>query len=80
MQNVHDAYVDSRFDPFWDRKNGYRTHSILCAPIRTIEDPDVRYGCVQLINKKGMDGSFDGAPPPPPPPAPTIASSICWYK
>ena len=65
MQNVHDAYVDSRFDPFWDRKNGYRTHSILCAPIRTIEDPDVRYGCVQLINKKGMDGSFDGAPPPP---------------
>eukprot|EP00966_Prymnesium_polylepis_P215829 4997307-Prymnesium_polylepis.1 len=60
-QNVHDAYVDSRFDPFWDHKNGYRTHSILCAPIRTFENPDVRFGCVQLINKMGITGGFNGA-------------------
>jgi len=59
-QLVHDAYLDARFDPHWDRKTGFRTHAVLCYPIRAALDHDVRYGCVQLINKQDAGGGAEG--------------------
>ena len=32
--NIADAYADPRFNPEVDRRTGYRTRTILCAPIR----------------------------------------------
>src|SRR5262245_10128779 len=32
--NIPDAYVDTRFQPAVDLRSGYRTRSILCAPMR----------------------------------------------
>lgn len=46
---IVDAYVDDRFDQSWDKKSGYRTRQILCAPIRNREDEIV--GVFQLLNK-----------------------------
>lgn len=31
--NIPDAYKDPRFSPKFDKKSGYRTRSILCAPV-----------------------------------------------
>jgi GAF domain-containing protein len=31
---VHDAYADDRFDQSVDAATGFRTHSVLCVPIR----------------------------------------------
>ena len=48
--NVQDAYIDERFDPAWDRLTGYRTRSILCAPMG---DRDGRViGVLQVLNKR----------------------------
>ncbi len=48
--NVRDAYQDERFDPAWDRITGYRTRSILCAPMA---DRDGRViGVLQVLNKR----------------------------
>src|SRR5258706_4064342 len=33
LVNVPDAYGDPRFNPEFDRASGFRTRSILCAPI-----------------------------------------------
>ncbi len=52
--NIPDAYTDARFNPEFDKKTGYRTRTILCAPLLT-RDNDV-IGVVQVINKK--DGEF----------------------
>jgi adenylate cyclase len=47
--NVADAYADPRFSPRIDQETGYRTHTVLTAPIR---DPDEKIiGVVQAINK-----------------------------
>jgi adenylate cyclase len=51
---VHDAYADSRFDPSTDAQTGYRTRSILCAPLRTKKGKVI--GVAQLLNK--IDGEF----------------------
>ena len=32
--NIPDAYQDPRFNPEVDRQSGYRTRSVLCAPVR----------------------------------------------
>ena len=32
--NIRDVYKDPRFNPAVDKKSGYRTRSMLCAPIR----------------------------------------------
>jgi len=45
-----DAYDDPRFDRSWDRKSGFRTKEMLCAPIRSREGEIV--GVFQLLNKK----------------------------
>jgi adenylate cyclase len=48
--NTADAYHDPRFDPRFDRETGYRTSSVLCAPIFGGGGDCV--GVVQLLNKK----------------------------
>jgi adenylate cyclase len=52
--NIKDAYKDPRFNPEVDRKTGYRTHTILCMPLRN-ETGEI-IGVMQVLNKK--DGVF----------------------
>jgi len=56
--NVRDAYdqhelaminSDLHFDVNWDRKTGFRTHQVLCVPMKF---NNVLIGVIQLINKK----------------------------
>jgi len=51
---IPDAYADPRFNPDVDKKTGYRTRNILCAPIRTRSHQIV--GVMQLLNC--IDGDF----------------------
>lgn len=53
---VDDASSDERFDPSADRVTGYRTRSVLCAPIREDGASAVR-GVIQVLNRHG--GPFD---------------------
>jgi len=53
--NVPDAYKDHRFDSGYDKKSGYKTTTILCAPIFDSEDYII--GVIQAINKK--KGTFN---------------------
>jgi phosphoserine phosphatase RsbU/P len=55
--NIPEAYHDPRFNPEFDRMTGYRTNSILCAPMRNRDGGIV--GVFQLLNKK--DGPFTDA-------------------
>lgn len=70
LENIQDAYKDDRFDPSFDKKSGYRTESVLAAPVRDGQGQIV--GVLQVINKlKNL--SACRAPPPsadPPPPRP----------
>ncbi len=50
MLNIADAYEDERFNPEVDRRTGYRTHTILCAPVRGTGGKVL--GAVQVINKQ----------------------------
>ncbi|KAJ3309655.1 hypothetical protein HDV04_005842 [Boothiomyces sp. JEL0838] len=54
--NIEDAYADSRFNPEFDAKTGYRTKTILCVPMVT-EDGEI-VGAVQAINKKPLTETF----------------------
>ena len=47
--NIPDAYADPRFNPEVDRRTGYRTRTILCAPIRDAAGAVV--GVSQVLNK-----------------------------
>ncbi|MBN2498804.1 MAG: GAF domain-containing sensor histidine kinase [Deltaproteobacteria bacterium] len=49
--NIKDAYRDERFNPDVDRVTGYKTHSLLCVPLRG-KQGDV-LGAVQTLNKRG---------------------------
>ncbi len=49
--NIPDAYIDERFQPAVDLRSGYRTRSILCAPMRNSLGSIV--GVAQVLNKKG---------------------------
>ncbi len=52
---IEDAYSDPRFHREFDLKTGYRTHSILCVPLKV---KDRIIGVSQVINK--LDGTpFD---------------------
>lgn len=53
--NIDDVYDDPRFNPEVDKKSGYRTRSMLCAPVNN-KSGDI-IGVIQVINKK--DGTFD---------------------
>ena len=52
--NIPDAYGDARFNREVDKLTGYRTHSILCVPMRSLDGEVV--GVLQALNKK------DGVP------------------
>ncbi|MEO8036450.1 MAG: GAF domain-containing protein [Acidobacteriota bacterium] len=54
---LHDAYADERFDRSMDQVSGYRTRSMLCAPIKNRSGRIV--GVLQLLNK--ITGSFGEA-------------------
>lgn len=47
--NIPDAYADSRFNPSYDKSSGFRTRSILSAPI--INQKGRLIGVVQVLNK-----------------------------
>ncbi|MBW3671362.1 MAG: GAF domain-containing protein, partial [Acidobacteria bacterium] len=51
---LHDAYADPRFDSSHDKRSGYTTRSMLCAPIKNRDGKVV--GVLQLLNKQ--HGSF----------------------
>lgn len=53
--NIADAYADARFNPDFDRQTGYRTKTILCAPLLTKDQETI--GVLQVINKKNGDFS-----------------------
>ena len=55
LVNIADAYQDKRFNPEFDKKTGFRTRSILCAPLKNIEGNTI--GAIQVLNK--MNGNFE---------------------
>ena len=57
LVNLPLAYQDPRFNPAVDRQIGYRTRSILCAPIFSADGE--RLGVLQVVNKRS--GAFDTA-------------------
>jgi K+-sensing histidine kinase KdpD len=52
--NITDAYKDPRFNPEIDKRSGYKTHNVLCMPMRDKEGKIL--GVFQFLNKK--DGVF----------------------
>ncbi len=51
LLNIPDAYADPRFNPQFDRETGFRTRSILCAPLLSHRGELV--GVIQLLNRVG---------------------------
>ena len=47
--NIADAYNDPRFDPSADKDTGYKTESILCAPIKDLHGEVI--AVIQALNK-----------------------------
>ena len=56
---VRDAYKDPRFSPQWDVLSGYRTRSILAAPLKNHLGKTI--GVVQVLNKKSGEFTDDDA-------------------
>lgn len=54
---IPDAYADTRFNPEVDRRTGYRTRNILCAPLRNKRNELI--GVAQVLNKHSGDFSDD---------------------
>ena len=52
---IHDAYKDERFNKAVDVRTGFRTKSILCAPLRTVSGEEI--GVSQILNK--VEGEFE---------------------
>ncbi|HEY0650843.1 adenylate/guanylate cyclase domain-containing protein [Phenylobacterium sp.] len=50
VENIPDAYEDPRFNREIDRRTGFRTRNILCAPITN--KAGARIGVAQALNKK----------------------------
>jgi signal transduction histidine kinase/putative methionine-R-sulfoxide reductase with GAF domain len=56
---IDDAYKDPRFSPEWDVLTGYRTRTILAAPMKNHEGRTI--GVVQVLNKRrGTFSDVDG--------------------
>ncbi len=55
---VDDVAKDVRFDPSVDKITGFRTRTIVAAPIRERNDGPVR-GVLQVLNKAGEGARFD---------------------
>ena len=47
--NIKDAYNDSRFNPEIDYQTGYKTKTILCMPIKNLQQEII--GAFQVLNK-----------------------------
>lgn len=56
-QIVRDVAKDPNFNAAIDDETGFKTKSILCAPMSVKGE---RIGAIELINKRGGDGLFDG--------------------
>ncbi|MFH1762220.1 MAG: GAF domain-containing protein, partial [bacterium] len=54
-QTVFDTSKDSRFATSVDQKTGFKTLSMICAPL-IVENSAI--GAIQLLNKKTLDGHF----------------------
>lgn len=52
--NIKNAYVDDRFNKEIDLKTGYKTKTILCMPIKNLNQEII--GAFQVLNK--LDGEF----------------------
>lgn len=52
---VRDVSTDPNFQGTVDEKTGFRTRSILCAPMSV---KDNRIGAIEMVNKRGGDGLF----------------------
>jgi signal transduction histidine kinase/putative methionine-R-sulfoxide reductase with GAF domain len=50
---VRDAYSDARFERDWDVLTGYRTSSILAAPLKNHVGRTI--GVIQILNKRGAE-------------------------
>lgn len=50
---IADAYTDPRFNPEVDKRTGYQTRNILCAPMRNGRGQVI--GVFQVLNKRGGD-------------------------
>jgi len=48
---ILDAYSDDRFNRTVDEQTGFKTRSILCAPVKTVKGDLI--GVIQVLNKKG---------------------------
>jgi signal transduction histidine kinase/putative methionine-R-sulfoxide reductase with GAF domain len=57
--HVRDAYKDARFSAEWDMSSGYRTRSILAAPMKNHLGKTI--GVVQVLNKKRGEFTDDDA-------------------
>jgi signal transduction histidine kinase/putative methionine-R-sulfoxide reductase with GAF domain len=57
--HVQDAYEDPRFNPEWDLLSGYRTRSILAAPMKNHLGRTI--GVVQVLNKTRGEFTEDDA-------------------
>jgi signal transduction histidine kinase/putative methionine-R-sulfoxide reductase with GAF domain len=57
--HVRDAYKDPRFSPEWDMLSGYRTRSILAAPMKNHLGKTI--GVVQVLNKIAGEFTDDDA-------------------
>lgn len=55
---VRDVAADPDFDASADRRTGFTTRSILCAPL-SVRDETI--GAIELVNKRGGDGLFTEA-------------------
>ena len=53
---VKDAYRDKRFQRHWDDLTGYRTRSILAAPMKNHVGRTI--GVIQVLNKQRGEGEF----------------------
>lgn len=49
--NIPDAYADTRFNPEVDQASGFRTRSLLTAPLAKMRGETI--GALQVLNKKG---------------------------
>eukprot|EP00814_Leptocylindrus_danicus_P007150 CAMPEP_0116011966 /NCGR_PEP_ID=MMETSP0321-20121206/4860_1 /TAXON_ID=163516 /ORGANISM="Leptocylindrus danicus var. danicus, Strain B650" /LENGTH=449 /DNA_ID=CAMNT_0003481255 /DNA_START=1279 /DNA_END=2628 /DNA_ORIENTATION=- len=58
IANVSDVYVDSRFNKNLDEQTGFRTKSLLCAPIKN-RSGDCIIAVIQMLNKKGGESFTD---------------------
>ena len=50
---IQDAYSDARFNRTVDEQTGFKTRSILCAPVKTVKGDLI--GVIQVLNKKKDD-------------------------